>query len=80
MADAVAMFGEVWSQTTAHIIELIEGDDVVVAVVRIELRSQAGVDLEVERGLGLLAADGKLTRIEQHGDRHNAFEAAGLSE
>jgi hypothetical protein len=30
MADAVAMFGEVWAQTTAHIIGLIEGDDVMV--------------------------------------------------
>jgi len=32
MADAIASFGEVWAQTTVHIIELIEGDDVVVAV------------------------------------------------
>jgi SnoaL-like domain len=48
LADAVASFGEAWAQTAARIIELIEGDDVVVAVVRIELRSQTGVELEVE--------------------------------
>jgi ketosteroid isomerase-like protein len=80
MADAVAMFGEVWAQTTAHITELIEADDVVVAVVRIEVRSQAGVDLEVEEAWAYWLRDGKLTRIEQHGDRQEALEAAGLRE
>jgi len=77
MADALAMFGEVWAQTAAHILKLIEGDDAVVALVRIELRSQAGVDLDVEEAWAYWLRDGKITRIEQHGDRQAALEAAG---
>jgi ketosteroid isomerase-like protein len=80
MADAVAMFGQVWAKTAAHIIELIEDDDVVVAVFRFELVSQTGVELEVEEGWAYWLRDGKITRIEQHGSRQEAFEAAGLSE
>jgi ketosteroid isomerase-like protein len=78
MAAAVAMFGEVWAETAARIIELIDGDDVVVAVFRIELRSHAGVELVVEEAWAYWLRDGKLTRIEQHGNRQQALEAAGL--
>ena len=80
MAAAVDRFAEAWAKTTAHIIEVIEGDDVVVAVVRIELISQTGVELEVEEAWAYWLGDGKLTRIEQHGSRRKALEAAGLSE
>jgi ketosteroid isomerase-like protein len=78
MADALASFGEVWEQTAAHIIALIEGDDVVVAVVRFDLRSHEGVELEVEEAWAYWLRDGKLTGIEQHGSREKALEAAGL--
>ena len=80
MADAVARFGEVWADTAAQITELIEGDDVVVAVLRIELHSHAGVELDVEEAWTYWLGDGKLTRIEQHGTRQKALEAAGLAE
>ena len=80
MADGVASFGEAWAETAAHIIELIEGDDVVVAVVRFDLRSHEGVELEVEEAWAYWLRDGKLTRIEQHGSRGQALEGAGLSE
>ena len=80
MADAVASFGEVWEQTAARIIELIEGEEVVVAVVRIALRSHAGVELEVEEAWAYWLRNGKLIRIEQHGTREKALEAAGLKE
>jgi hypothetical protein len=80
LTDAVATFAEVWETTEAHIVELIEGDDVVVAVVEIELRSRAGVDLEVEEAWVYWLRGAKLVRIEQHGSRKKALNAAGLSE
>jgi ketosteroid isomerase-like protein len=79
VARAVAMFGEVWAKTTAHVVDLIEGDHVVVALVRIELRSRAGVDLEVEEAWAYWLRDGKIVRIEQHGAVAQALEAAELS-
>jgi len=80
MADAIANFGEAWAETATHIIELIDSDDVVVAVLRFDLRSHAGVELEVEEAWAYWLRDGKLTRIEQHGSREKALEAGGLSE
>src|SRR3954453_17931979 len=79
LVRAVEMFGEAWAQTKARVIDVIEGDDVVVAVVSIELRSHAGVDLEVEEAWAYWLRDGKLVRIEQHGTREQAVDAAGLS-
>jgi ketosteroid isomerase-like protein len=76
---AVAMFGEVWAKTTAHVVDLIEGDNVVVAVLRMELRSHAGVDLEVEEAWAYRLRDDKIARVEQHGKREDALDAAGLS-
>ena len=80
LVDAVATFREAWARTHRQIVELIEGDDVVVAVVRIELRSQAGIDLQVEEAWAYWLREGRLVRIEQHGSRRQALEAAGLSE
>src|SRR3954454_21113905 len=76
---AVAMFGEVWAKTTAHVVDLIDGDDKVVAVLRMELRSHAGVDLEVKEAWAYWLRDGEIVRVEQHGNRENALDAAGLS-
>ena len=79
MADAVEWFADAWERTEAHIEELIEVGGVVVAVVRIKLRSREGVDLEVEEGWAYWLRGGKLVRIEQHGSKEEALEAAGLS-
>jgi ketosteroid isomerase-like protein len=76
--DALAMFGQVWAQTAVRITELIEGDEVVVAVVRIELRSQTGVGLVIEEAWAYWLRAAKLVRIEQHGSRQEALTAAGL--
>jgi ketosteroid isomerase-like protein len=80
LRDAVARFGEVWTQTQAQITELIDGNDVVVAIVSIELRSHAGVDLQVEEAWAYWLREGKLVRIEQHGSKAGALKAAGLSQ
>jgi ketosteroid isomerase-like protein len=79
LARAVQMFREAWAETNAHVIEVIEGDDVVVAIVSIELQSHAGVDLVVEEAWAYWLRDGKLVRLEQHGSRDQALDAAGLS-
>jgi ketosteroid isomerase-like protein len=73
------MFGEVWAQMTVRVLEFIAGDDVVVAVVRTDLRSHTGVDLEVEEAWAYWLRGGRVVRIEQHGARENALDAAGLS-
>src|SRR3954452_8431258 len=79
LVRAVDMFGEAWARTKARVIDIIEGDDVVVAVVSIELRSHAGIDLVVEEAWAYWLRDSKLVRIEQHGTLEQALDAAGLS-
>ena len=49
-------------------------------MIRIELQSHEGVELEVDEAWVYWLRDGKLTRIEQHGSREEALEAAGLPE
>src|SRR4051812_23251402 len=73
------MFREVWAKTVPNVVELIEGDDVVVAILRIELRSHAGVDLEVEEAWAYWLRGAKVVQIEQHGTVERARDAAGLS-
>jgi ketosteroid isomerase-like protein len=80
MAEATASFREAWAEIATKIIELVEGDDVVVAVFRFDLRSQAGVELSVEEAWAYWFRGGRLVRIEQHGTKEKALKAAGLSE
>jgi len=79
LVRAVEMFREAWAETKARVIDVIEGDDVVVAVVSIELQSHAGIDLEVTEAWAYWLRNGKLVRIEQHGAVDRALDAAGLS-
>jgi hypothetical protein len=78
--NATASFREAWTQINAHIIELLGTDDVVVSVIRFNLRSQAAVDLEVVEAWAYWLRGGKIHRIEQHPTRESALEAVGLSE
>ena len=80
LVEAMASFRDVWARIDPNIIELIESDDVVVAVMRFELRSQSGVELEVEEAWAYWFRNDKIHRIEQHATRRSALEAAGLSE
>jgi ketosteroid isomerase-like protein len=77
---AQADFGEVWARIEPQLIELIDDDDVVVAMVRIGVHSHAGLDLEIEEGWAYWFRDGRVVRIEQHASKEKALEAAGLSE
>ncbi|HEX3294628.1 MAG TPA: hypothetical protein VHR38_12925 [Solirubrobacterales bacterium] len=79
LADVNAAFREVWKKIDAQIVELIEGDDVVVAMMRMRLLSHEGVDLEVEEDWPYWLRDGTVVRVEQHATKPSALEAAGLS-
>jgi ketosteroid isomerase-like protein len=80
LVDAMASFREAWAEIYPHILKYIEGEDVVIAVIRFELRSQAGVQLEIEEAWVYWFQDGKVKRIEQHATVAKALEAAGLRE
>jgi ketosteroid isomerase-like protein len=71
---------EVWAEFNAEIVEMVDGTDSVVAVLRWSLRAQSGVDLEVVEGWVTWVRDGRITRIEQHAGKQEALEAAGLRE
>ncbi len=80
LLDALASFSEVWDRIDSHLIESIARDDVVVAVFRFEVHSHGGVDLRIEEGWAYWFREGKVVRVEQHGSKEKALEAAGLSE
>ena len=71
---------EVWAEVNGEVIEVVEQSDVVVSVIHWHLRGHSGVELEVEEGWATWLRHGKITRIEQHGSRQDALEAAGLRE
>jgi hypothetical protein len=49
-------------------------------VIRWHLRGRSGVELDEVEGWVTCIRDGKITRIEQHGSKVEALEAAGLRE
>jgi ketosteroid isomerase-like protein len=71
---------EVWAEFNAEILEMVDGVDSVVAVLRWRLRAQGGVELEAVEGWVTWVRDGRITRIEQHAGKQEALEAAGLRE
>jgi ketosteroid isomerase-like protein len=76
----VASMRAVWARITGEIQENIASGDRVVSVIRWQLRAKRGVELEEVEGWATWLRDGKITRIEQHGSKKEALEAAGLSE
>ncbi|HEY7150140.1 MAG TPA: nuclear transport factor 2 family protein [Solirubrobacterales bacterium] len=79
LVDAMASFREAWAHITPQILDLIEGEDVVIAVIRFELCSQTGVKLKVEEAWVYWFREGRVKRVEQHATVPGALEAAGLS-
>jgi ketosteroid isomerase-like protein len=70
----------VWAEITGEIEEVTASGDRVVSVIRWRLRGHSGVELEEVEGWATWVRDGRITRIEQHGSKKAALEAAGLSE
>ncbi len=75
-----ASLREVWADFDAEILEVIDTENAVVSVLQWSLRAHSGVELEVVEGWSTWVRGGKITRIEQHGSKAEALEAAGLSE
>jgi len=78
LEQMLASFQEVWDRIEPNVVELVDGDDVVVAVIRFALRSQSGVELEIEEGWGYWFRDDRIVRVEQHPTPRDALVAAGL--
>jgi ketosteroid isomerase-like protein len=70
---------EVWVQIHVEVSEMIDEGDIVVSVLRWDLRARSGAELEAVEAWVTWVRDGKITRIEQHGSRQEALDAAGLS-
>ena len=71
---------QVWAKLHGEILEVVDSGEVVVSVIRWHLRGRSGVELDEVEGWVTWIRDGKITRIEQHGSRAEALEAAGLQE
>ena len=71
---------QVWAKLHGEILEVVESGDVVVSVLRWDLRAHSGVELTEVEGWVTWIRDGKITRIEQHANKAEALEAAGLRE
>jgi ketosteroid isomerase-like protein len=74
-----ASMQSVWAKITGEIEEVIDSEDCVVSVIRWRLRSKSGVELEEVEGWVTWLREGKIARIEQHGSKEEALDAAGLS-
>jgi ketosteroid isomerase-like protein len=69
---------EVWESISGEVLEMIDGGEVVVSVIRWSLRARSGAELEEVEGWATWVRDGKIVRIEQHGTKSEALEAVGL--
>jgi ketosteroid isomerase-like protein len=70
----------VWAEFKPEVVEVTAARERVVSVIRWHLRARSGVELEEVEGWATWLRDGKITRIEQHGSKEEALEAAGISE
>jgi ketosteroid isomerase-like protein len=79
--DFLVAADEPWERGPYELVEVIDGDDKIVAHQRRDLRGKAsGVEVEYDYWVVLTVRDGKALRLEWFADRETALEAAGLSE
>jgi ketosteroid isomerase-like protein len=79
LREGIESLRGVWNQMLMEIVEVIDVGDAVVVVLREHLRANSGVALELTEGWATWFRDGKLVRIEQHRNKEDALNAAGLS-
>jgi ketosteroid isomerase-like protein len=77
---SLASVGEAWDSISVELREVIEQDEVIVALLHFRLLGHSGVELEVDQGWAYWMRDGKIHRVEQYGTKQEALEAAGLRE
>jgi ketosteroid isomerase-like protein len=75
---SLASVQEAWDSMKIEEREIVQSDDVIVAVWRYHLRGHSGVELEVEQGWAYWIRNGEIWRIEQQGSKQEALEAVGL--
>jgi ketosteroid isomerase-like protein len=79
--DFLVAADEPWERGPYELVEVIDGDDKIVAHQRRDLRGKAsGVEVEYDYWVVLTVRDGKALRLEWFADRETALEAAGLRE
>ena len=71
---------EAWDSISVEAREFTESDEVIVAVLHFHVRSHSGVELDLDQGWAYWMRNAKIRRIEQHGSKQEALEAAGLRE
>jgi ketosteroid isomerase-like protein len=77
--DFLVAADEPWERGPYELVEVIDGDDKIVAHQRRDLRGKSsGVEVEYDYWLVLTVRDGKAHRVEWFADRGAALEAAGL--
>ncbi len=72
--------GEAWENIKTEPQEFIQADDVIVALLRFQLRGHSGVELETDQAWVYWMHEGRIRRMEQYGTKREALQAAGLSE
>ena len=75
-----ASMRDVWAELRSEVLELIDGGDVVVSVIRWHLKARSGAELEEVESWVTWISNGKIARIEQHGPKAEALAAAGLGD
>jgi ketosteroid isomerase-like protein len=79
--DFLVATDEPWEPGPYELVEVIDGDDKIVAHQRRDLRGKSsGVEVEYDYWVVLTVRDGKALRLEWFADRETALEAAGLGE
>lgn len=79
--DFLVAADEPWERGSYELVEVIEGDDKVMARQRRDLRGKAsGVEVKYDYWLVVTFRDGRALRVEWFEARHEALEASGLRE
>jgi ketosteroid isomerase-like protein len=81
LRQAISGFAGVWESVRWEVQEVTGAGSPFVAGVHFHLRGKgSGVEIETDEAWAIWVRDGKFTRIEQHGNKLEALEAAGLLE
>ena len=80
MREYAKGFGEAWSEAAVEIEELIEHDELVVAMTRLRVRGiSSGIEVAIAgAGIVRFAPDGRVSRIDAYTERDAARAALGL--
>jgi ketosteroid isomerase-like protein len=79
--QAMSGFAGVWESVRWELREVLGTGDPFVAAIHFHLQGKgSGIAVETDEAWAIWMRDGKFTRIEQHPNKRDALEAAGLRE